>query len=328
MLQRLNRQDWLLASIMLFGFAVAVIHMASDNILTGVLVIGALLLGGVVRLTIGAETDALHNGMAASTDKTPSRSLSRRGRWIKDGEARSPIWLRSGIIAGFTATIIMSIALVAGYLIAGIFADQDANMVSGWFYGLTHNSLTEDTFDIPIGAYGLNLLAGVMWALIYAYAFEGRFNRPGWQRGTLFSILPWLLSLLVFFPVVGAGILGADLGAGPLPVVGNLVLHLIYGAALGWVYAAQTSVDVEANATDETRLQAGWIDQGIALGLAGGLTIGMILGAFAGLIVDPAGITTAELALGGAAIGVLGGLIVGPLAGLETGSSHSAPHIS
>jgi MFS family permease len=281
------------------------------------------LLGGVVHHWIGSDVDALRADRAAGDAATTPRALDRAGRWNQDGEQKSAIWLRTGIIGGFAATIIMSIALVIGYLAAGIFADQDASTVSGWFYGLTHNSLTDDTFEIPIGAYGLNLLAGVIWALIYAAFFERRLKGPGWWRGMTFALLPWLLSLVVFFPVVGAGFFGVALEAGPLPVVGNLVLHLVYGASLGALYLSLTTSGEAARGEDRL-LQAGWIDHGIAVGLAGGLMVGLILGAFAGVLVDPGGVSATEMTLAGAAIGVLGGLLVGPLAGLETGSSQNA----
>jgi Family of unknown function (DUF6789) len=327
MLQRLTLRDWLFAALMVIGIAIAAYHIANERFLTGALVLGGLLLGGVVRLAIAGDALAGMEGAATGIDTKRSRTLDRTGRWNhEDDVAKSEIWLRSGIIAGFAATIIMSVALVVGYLMAGIFADQDASTVSGWFYGLTHNSLTDNTFEIPIGAYGLNLLAGVIWALIYAEFFERRLTGPGWWRGMTFSLLPWLLSLIVFFPVVGGGFFGVDLEAGPLPIIGNLLLHLIYGAALGGLYVALASARVDL--ADAGLLQAGWIDQGIAIGLAGGLTIGLVLGAFAGLVVEIGDVTTTEMTLAGAAVGVLGGLLVGPLAGLEAGASQDMPRTS
>ena len=84
----------------------------------------------------------------------------------------------------------------------------------------------------------------------------------------LFSLVPWLLSLLVFFPAVGGGLFGADLDAGPLPAIGNLVLHLIYGAILGTVYCIPES----AASTEDDRRAAQLENDGTALGLVVGLT--------------------------------------------------------
>ena len=57
-----------------------------------------------------------------------------------------------------------------------------------------------------------------------------------------FALLPWLVSLVIFMPLLGGGILGLSLGAGPLPIVGNLVLHALYGAVLGVVWGSAESV--------------------------------------------------------------------------------------
>lgn len=323
MLQRMTLFDWIVTAVAVFGILVALYHLANDAALAGALVIAGVLLGGVVRYS--TSDDVIPQlGMQSNDEAGETRALDGTGRWNdQPDDEKSIIWLRSSIIAGFTATIIMSIAMIFGYLLVSALADQDANQISQWFYGLTHNSLTDDTFEIPVGAYSINLLAGVIWALIYAAFFERRLRGSGWMRGATFSLLPWLLSLIVFFPVVGAGFFGADLDAGPLPVIGNLILHVIFGATLGGVYAALASAEVDLS--DERLLQAGWIDEGIAVGLTGGLMVGLILGAFVGVLFDSGSVTVTEMTLAGGAAGILGGLLVGPLIGLETGSSQSAP---
>jgi len=318
MLQRIPLRDWIMGAIVICGVAIASIHIASDNVMTGGLVLGGLLLGAVVRLTVADDTDGLLRAVRGEAPPEPARALNGKGRWDLD-ESKRDGWLRAGIIAGFAATLIMSAVLALGYLVAGSFADQDASTFSGWLHNLTHNTLTDDAFEIPVGALGVNLLVGIMWALVYAAFFERRLSGPGWRRGLLFALLPWSLSLIAFFPVVGAGILGLGLDAGPLPALGNLIAHLAFGATLGWLYLALTSAEIDT-AVDPL-FQAGWIDHGIALGLAAGLTVGLVVGAFAGLLVEIDGISSAELALGGAVVGILGGLIVGPLAGLEEGAT-------
>jgi hypothetical protein len=103
----------------------------------------------------------------------------------------------------------------------------------------------------------------------------------------IFALVPWILSVVVFFPAVGVGFFGAGIGAGPLPVIGNLVLHLVYGAVLGWIYSptseryqtesgqAQSSADLDLAAAEQR-----WIALGIVFGIAfGGLAgwVGSIL---------------------------------------------------
>jgi hypothetical protein len=299
--------------------------MANNRVMNGILVLGGIIVGSIVRFTIILDPE---RDQRDETETSPGTQLSRRlrSRLRRDDDADGDIWLRSGVIAGFMATILMSGVFVLGYLSAGIFADQDGGTIARWFYGLTHNSLTDDAFDIPLGAYSVNLLAGIIWALIYAAVIEQRLKGPAWWRGLQFSLLPWLLSLIVFFPAVGAGFFGASLDAGPLPAIGNLILHLAYGASLGAMYAIPESrapdhVDVDEEA-------AVWSDRGLAIGLTAGLMIGVIGGAIAGAAFGDGRLDSTEFILAGAASGIMAGALVGPLAGLEAGSSRPAASTS
>jgi hypothetical protein len=48
--------------------------------------------------------------------------------------------------------------------------------------------------------------------------------------------VPAAVSLLGVLPLLGAGPAGVGLGVGLMPVIGELVRHLLYGAALGTTY--------------------------------------------------------------------------------------------
>jgi hypothetical protein len=113
-----------------------------------------------------------------------------------------------------------------------------------------------------------------------------------------------------------AGILGSDLGAGPLPVIGNFLLHMVYGAVLGSLYAVDleswldnTDVDLHANRNAEN-------------GAAAGLVIGAPIGLLIAWLVSPAlddlfGLPI--IALLGTLIGAALGLLIGSFAGIERG---------
>jgi hypothetical protein len=86
----------------------------------------------------------------------------------------------------------------------------------------------------------------------------------------------------VFPPTVGAGLLGSALAAGPLPVIGNLVLHLVYGALLGDRYAParRSSADL-ADLSDEMAEQVASMlraERGVAVGLGAGAAVGFAIG--------------------------------------------------
>ena len=101
----------------------------------------------------------------------------------------------------------------------------------GW--ALVNNPVAERTADGVLLAIGANLAMGLLLALVYARYVEPRLSGASWWRGMQFALVPWLLSLIIFLPLMGGGLLGMNIGAGPLPILGNLILHLVYGAVLG-----------------------------------------------------------------------------------------------
>jgi hypothetical protein len=196
--------------------------------------------------------------------------------------------LPRAIIAGFAAAIAMLVAYILAYGLAYLSGRATpsegglAGTVRGWLYRLTHNELTDLAGSQLYVVAGLHLLVAIGWALLYARYAEPRFGGPGWRRGLVFSLLPWLLSVLVVLPLVGGGLLGGELGAGPLPVVGNLVLHLAYGATLGLVYGPIGDIPADSlsrlgprDTLETTRRVEVQIAKGIGLGLILGLLIGL-----------------------------------------------------
>jgi hypothetical protein len=76
----------------------------------------------------------------------------------------------------------------------------------------------------------------VLWAELYTRVAIDRLPGPGLVRGLVFGVAPFAASVLVVLPLVGAGPLGLDLGAGALPVVAEGLRCAVFGAALGATY--------------------------------------------------------------------------------------------
>lgn len=297
------------------GLVAAIYHFASGRYANGAIAVSAVIVGLLIQREIAAMPQV------AQEEHTSRSRTGPAARW-EGSPANRTNWLSNSIIAGFPATVVMTVVFIAGFLFSGAFGAQDGNIVSRWFWALTNNSLTDSAYDIPIGAYSVNLLAGLVWAGVYGYFAEPRLSGPGWRRGMLFSIVPWLLSLVVFFPIVGAGFFGLALDAGPLPAIGNLVLHLGYGAVLGSIYAVPDESTVDAAAADGWEAQAQ--NRGMVIGLVGGLVTGMIGGSALSLVVSSDTASATELLLAGAAAGTMVGAIAGPLIGLSAGSHEQA----
>ena len=146
-------------------------------------------------------------------------------------------WLRASIASGFIATFVMTVCMAAAFGFANAVGDADGNGLERHFAALSSNELTENVGDTFAVGMVLNLAVGILWAMIYARWAEPRLEGPGWRRGALFSLIPFVLSIVVFFPIAGIGVFGHEADAGILPVFGNLVLHLVYGVTLGTLYA-------------------------------------------------------------------------------------------
>lgn len=241
-------------------------------------------------------------------------------------------WLARAILAGFVGTITMGIVLIIGFVVASNAGSAHGGTLTEWEYGLAHNRVTNLAQNRLFEVVGLYLVFGIVWALIYARVFEPLRSGPAWRAGMVFSLVPFALSLVAFLPATGGGFFGGDLRSGPLPVFGNLIAHLVYGATLGGFYGASNQLKGDAGegeAADdraERRLQRDTNRAG-AVGLLIGVVVGSIGGVILGLNVYPptSANTSAsliagagELSLAGAVLGASLGALAGSMIGLNT----------
>ncbi len=77
-----------------------------------------------------------------------------------------------------------------------------------------------------------HLVIGTVLAIGYAALFAARLPGPGFVRGALYGLAPWIVAQLVVMPMMGTGVFGGSFGA----AFGSLMGHLVYGAVLGAVY--------------------------------------------------------------------------------------------
>lgn len=219
-------------------------------------------------------------------------------------------WLRASIIAGFVSTFAMTACIAIAYGLANSLGTASGNSLQRWLYALSNNRLTEHVSEQFLFAMVANLVMGLVWAVIYARFAEPHLAGPGWWRGMCFSLVPFVLTIVVFFPIAGVGIFARDTHAGPLPVAGALVLHLIYGALLGAFYAIDVMVGLEDARGEREAAEAA--ERGAAIGIG----IGAILGFIAGWLVWPQMESLASrpvIGLAGALSGAALGIVLGSL---------------
>ncbi|HEV2128708.1 MAG TPA: DUF6789 family protein, partial [Thermomicrobiales bacterium] len=228
-----------------------------------------------------------------------TRTTRFEGGWRSD-------WIRSGILAGFIATFAMTATLTVAWLTANALSDPDGGQLSRWIYNLSENRIVDRVGGAFLIGLALNLIVGIAWALLYARFVEPWFGRSTIVTGMLFAMIPFVISVAVIFPLMNAGFLGSELDAGPLPFIGNLVLHLVYGGTLGLLYGIESERGI-TNRASERRANAT-----AELGAAYGVVIGGIVGAIGGWLVAPTmddladrPVITLAGVLTGAAIGTL-----------------------
>jgi hypothetical protein len=250
-------------------------------------------------------------------------------------------WLSDAIIAGFVAVGTSTAALMVAYVAANGAADANGDVVRQWLWQLTHNEVVSFSKGTPALAIILHIVLGLVWGIVYARLVEP--NRglrwwigsgPGWSRGMRFALLPWLVSLFALLPLAAVNMLEFALSAGPLPPLGNLILHLIYGFTLGQLYDA--SADEPALAQDvvyDEPLERVAIAHSEDFGAAG-IVVGGVIGAAIGVgmavvlppivpSIDTQGWSIA-LAVGGILAGGAVGGVVGSFAGLPSGQTDPA----
>jgi hypothetical protein len=266
-------------------------------------------------------------------------------------------WLASAIVSGFAASIVMLIAFLVAYnlaLLASTLPSAElraselqrpqpifgqlrrgndvplaevpgGELMRAWLHNLTHNRAIETAMVDVFGATAIYLMGGIFWAILYARLAEPRLSGPGWVRGAKFSILPGILSVLVVLPLVGGGPFGWAFGAGPLPLIGNLLLHLVYGITLGQLYGPWGDLDATTlqprSGSHVAAAPRG--DRMVVRGLVIGLVVGTALGVIGPLVASlqaggsGLGQPVSALVLLGAVMGIALGGVIGTFLGLS-----------
>ncbi len=234
--------------------------------------------------------------------------------------------MRRAVIAGFVATVTMTLTLAAGYFAALELGSPSLPSYAAqpgppqWMWALTHNPVTELTRGALPAAFALHLALGLIWAGVYATFAEPRLPGADWQKGVAFSLVLYILSLVVFLPLAGGGLFGLALGAGPLPILGNLVLHVVYGVTLGGLYGRlgdRVLTESGTGRADEMATLAR-AERAAAYGIVIGAVLGAVVGISGGrLFGGPSGPVGLAAGLLWALVGGSVGAIVGSLAGLD-----------
>lgn len=78
------------------------------------------------------------------------------------------------------------------------------------------------------------MIGTVLWGILFRLLFGWLPGRNAPLKGMFFSGLAWLMMMLLPMPMAGIGLFGMKLGV--MAPVMTLMMHLIWGAVLGYTY--------------------------------------------------------------------------------------------
>lgn len=141
----------------------------------------------------------------------------------------------AGLAAGFIATVALSAVMIMKAAL-GMMPGLDVPAMLGALSGTG-----------VAGGWVIHFAIGtILWGLIFAALIESIPGGTPLTRGLVFSVGAWLLMMIVLMPIAGKGLFAMNMGIAA--AVATLVLHLIYGAVLGWTYGKMAPVHPHAAA--------------------------------------------------------------------------------
>jgi len=128
-----------------------------------------------------------------------------------------------GMVAGLVATLVLS-----GLMVLNSATDLMPQIhIIRWLTAL-------GTLSVPSAWMDHFIVGVIIWGLLFAVYDGAAIRRAPWLKGIIFGVFTWLMMMVTFMPLAGAGFFGAKVDISTL--IGLLVLNLIFGAVLGVTY--------------------------------------------------------------------------------------------
>lgn len=138
-----------------------------------------------------------------------------------------------GLIAGFVATVVLSILMMAKSMM-GVMPQLDVISMLSAMMGATP----------AMGWIAHFVIGTVAWGGGFALLYNAIPGGGAVVKGIVFGIAAWVIMMVAVMPMAGAGIFGMNMGM--MAPVMTLVLHIIFGAVLGAVYQNRAQSGAEA----------------------------------------------------------------------------------
>lgn len=132
----------------------------------------------------------------------------------------------AGAVAGFAATVVLSVMMIAKGMM-GIIPELDVIAMLSAMMGA----------PAVMGWMGHFMIGTLAWGIGFALLYDMIPGSSAVAKGVVFGIAAWLGMMVMVMPMAGAGLFGMAMGI--MAPMMTLVLHVIFGAVLGAVYQAQ-----------------------------------------------------------------------------------------
>ena len=133
--------------------------------------------------------------------------------------------LKGGFVAGFAATVVLSVLMIAKGMM-GVMPELDVAAMLAMMIGA----------PIIVGWIAHFMIGTLAWGGGFAILYNALPGNSAVIKGIVFGIAAWLGMMILVMPMAGAGLFGMKFGI--MAPIMTVVLHVIFGAVLGKVYAA------------------------------------------------------------------------------------------
>lgn len=178
-------------------------------------------------------------------------------------------WRARSVVCGYFASTAMLTVLMVSYAFLLVVAATNTD----WARQLTDNTLTVAAHNFPYLAIFFHFLAGTGFALLYGGYAENRLSGPAWLKGLKFSAGLYALSIMA----LSAATMMWRFDPGPAALLGNLVLHIVYGLTLGMLFQGLARAERVLDGGLEVKASA----RKGSYGLVGGAVAGTMFAALA-----------------------------------------------
>lgn len=133
--------------------------------------------------------------------------------------------IAKGLLAGLAATIALSVLMVMKTMM-GVMPQLDLPKMIAAMMGAP---------DTPLLGWAVHFMIGVVgYGFAMVFLNERLPGNSPTAHGVMVGVAGWLVMMVMVMPMAGAGVFGMAMGV--MAPMMTLVLHVIFGAVLGWAY--------------------------------------------------------------------------------------------